>query len=298
VTAIQVVIAGGGGQLGRELARARWPASFTLRALSRAELDIAEPSAVASAVASAELVINAAAYTAVDKAESETAAALRVNRDGPALLARACAERGAPLLHVSTDYVFDGTKSGAYTETDPISPLGVYGASKAEGEATVRERCAQHIILRTSWVVSAFGQNFVKTMLRLCRERDTLRVVADQIGRPTPAKDLARALVAIASRYAAGTPIGWGTYHFAGRGEASWHALATEVAQLQQPFTGRRPTVDPISTADYPTPARRPPNSVLDTSKLERALELEPARWQHGVEDIVRELLSAPAPSA
>jgi len=295
---MQVVIAGGGGQLGRELARARWPARFTLRVLSRAELDVAEPSAVARAVASAELVINAAAYTAVDKAESEREAAWRVNCDGPALLARACAERGAPLLHVSTDYVFDGTKSGPYTETDPISPLGVYGASKAEGEAMVRERCAQHIILRTSWAVSAFGHNFVKTMLRLCREHDTLRVVADQIGRPTPTKDLARALVAIASRYTDGTPIGWGTYHFAGRGAASWHALATEVVQLQEPFTGRRPTVDPITTADYPTPARRPPNSVLDTSKLERALKLEPARWQHGVEDIVRELLSAPTPSA
>jgi dTDP-4-dehydrorhamnose reductase len=293
---MQVVILGGGGQLGQELARASWPAGCAVRSFSRAELDITDPAAVTRALAPAELVINAAGYTAVDKAESDAAAAFRINRDGPALLASACAGRGAPLLHISTDYVFDGTKSAPYTESDAVAPLSVYGESKAAGEAKVRELCAHHVILRTSWVVSAFGQNFVKTVLRLCRERERLRVVADQRGRPTPARDLARALVAIVDRCAHGAPIDWGTYHFASAGAASWHALATEVVQLQEPFTGRRPTVDRITTADYPTPARRPPNSVLDTSKLEQALGLQPVRWQQGVEGIVHELLSLAAP--
>jgi len=224
---MQVAIFGSGGQLGRELLRATWPAGFELRAFDRGEVDITDPVAVDLALSDARLVINAAAYTAVDKAESEPAVAFRVNRDGPELLARACSERSAALLHVSTDYVFDGRKVGGYLETDATAPLGVYGASKAAGEERVRELCGLHVILRTSWVVSAFGHNFVKTMLRLSAERDTLRVVDDQLGRPTPAKDLARVVVAIASCHAAGAPIAWGTYHFAGRGEASWHDVAT-----------------------------------------------------------------------
>jgi len=294
---MQVAIFGSGGQLGRELLRATWPAGFELRAFDRGEVDITDPVAVDLALSDARRVSNAAAYTAVDKAESEPAVAFRVNRDGPELLARACSERSAALLHVSTDYVFDGRKVGGYLETDATAPLGVYGASKAAGEERVRELCGLHVILRTSWVVSAFGHNFVKTMLRLSAERDTLRVVDDQLGRPTPAKDLARVVVAIASCHAAGAPIAWGTYHFAGRGEASWHDVATEVVALQAPFTGRRPAVEAITTADYPTPARRPQSSVLDTAKLERALKLEPHPWQSGVEDIIRELL-APIPSA
>jgi dTDP-4-dehydrorhamnose reductase len=289
---MQVIIVGSGGQLGSELQRATWPAGLKVVALSEAELDITDEQATKRALGQADLVINAAAYTAVDKAESERALAFRVNRDGPANLAQACALNDAPLIHVSTDYVFDGSKLGAYVEDDAVAPLGVYGASKASGETAVRNEHRKHIIVRTSWVVSAFGQNFVKTMLRLAGERDTLRVVADQVGRPTPAKDLARILIHIARRYEEGSPIPWGTYHFAAAGCTSWHGLATEVVELKARHSGRRPKVEPITTADYPTPALRPKNSELDTRKLEATLGLEIAPWQTGVADIVDELLA------
>ena len=293
---MRVSILGKGGQLGRELTRAAWPAGFALRSFSHAELDLTQPNQLQLAVEGADVVINAAAYTAVDKAESEQALAFRVNRDGPGHLARACTCSGAVLLHVSTDYVFDGKKLGAYVEDDSTAPLGVYGESKAAGEVLVRESCERHVILRTSWVVSAFGHNFVKTMLRLANERDRLRVVADQFGRPTPAKELAAVLVRFARRCAEGTPAPWGTYHYAGAGRASWYDLACEVVELQALHTGRRPVVEPITTDEYPTPARRPMNSLLDTHKLENALAFTPERWQAGVADVVSELLAKGAP--
>jgi dTDP-4-dehydrorhamnose reductase len=268
---MHVIIVGSGGQLGSELARASWPAGLDVVALTEAELDITDEQATKRALQRANLVINAAAYTAVDKAESDQVLAFRVNRDGPSNLALACALSDSPLIHVSTDYVFDGSKLGAYVEDDEIAPLGVYGASKAAGEMAVRNGYRKHLIVRTSWVVSAFGQNFVKTMLRLAAERDHLRVVADQLGRPTPAKALASVLIHMAQRYQEGSPIPWGTYHFAAAGRTSWHGLASEVVELQARRTGRRPTVEPITTEAYPTPARRPKNSELDTRKLEVA---------------------------
>jgi dTDP-4-dehydrorhamnose reductase len=292
---MQVVVFGSAGQLGQELARACWPTGWLVRHLSRAQVDIARDD-LAPHVSGAGVVINAAAYTAVDKAEAEAEQAYRVNRDGPAKLARACQRASAALLHVSTDYVFDGRKVGAYVEDDATGPLGVYGQSKLEGEEAVRAACERHIILRTSWVVSAFGQNFVKTMLRLARERDQLRVVADQTGRPTPAKDLALVLCELAKRIADNAPIPWGTYHFAAAGRCTWHELASEVVRLQAQHTGHNPPVLPIPTTAYPTPARRPANSELATEKLERALGLTPRPWQAGVEEIVRELL-LPLPS-
>lgn len=289
---MRVLIVGKGGQLASELLRAEWPSGLHVDALSEAELDITQAAAVEAALDRAELVINAAAYTAVDKAESERERAYAVNRDGPSNLAHSCAQSGAPLLHVSTDYVFDGSKPSPYLEDDATEPLGVYGASKAAGELAVRSSCRKHVIVRTSWVVSAFGQNFVKTMLRLAAERDRLRVVADQFGRPTPAKALAAVLVRIVQRYAEGSPIPWGTYHFAGAGRTSWHGLAQAVIDLQAAVTGRNPPVDAITTADFPTPAKRPQNSELDTHKLEKALGLTIAPWQAGVADIVEELLA------
>lgn len=292
---MQVTIFGSAGQLGRELARASWPSRFTVRLHDRADVDICDPLAVAGALRGSELVINAAAYTAVDKAETDEAAAFRVNRDGPENLARLCRERGIALFHISTDYVFDGQKSEPYTEDDPTAPLGVYGQSKLAGERRVRELCELHVIVRTSWVVSAFGHNFVRTMLRLSRERDSLRVVSDQFGRPTPARDLSNVLLSLATRHAEGAPIPWGTYHFAGAGRASWHELASHVVELQAAVTGRRPAVAAISTSEYPTPARRPASSVLDTRKLEHALGMVPSPWQLGVGDIVRELLASSA---
>lgn len=291
---MQVVVFGSAGQLGQELARADWPTGWLVRHLSRAKADIARDD-LAPVVRGAGVVINAAAYTGVDKAETEAEQAHRVNRDGAAKLARACQQASAALLHVSTDYVFDGRKSGGYAEDDPTGPLGVYGQSKLEGEEAVRIACERHIILRTSWVVSSFGQNFVKTMLKLARERDQLRVVSDQRGRPTPAKDLAQVLLELAKRIAAGTPIPWGTYHFAAAGRCTWHELASEVVRLQAPRTGKSPPVLPIPTSAYPTPASRPANSELATEKLERALGLTPRPWQAGVEEIVSELLQPPS---
>ncbi len=289
------VVVLGGGQLACELERAEWPELLRPKLLTRAEVDITQRSAVEHALANASLVINAAAYTAVDKAEVEQELAYRVNAEAPGTLAEVCARVGAPLLHISTDYVFDGTKSTAYVEDDPTAPLGVYGASKLRGEQLVRAKLDQHWIVRTSWVVSAFGNNFVKTMLRLASQRGRLRVVADQFGRPTPTKILASALVSMATRYLSGGPsVPWGTYHCAGAGRATWHELASKVVELQALYTNCRPPVDAISTADYPTSAKRPANSELDTTKLERALGEAMAPWQAGVEDIISELLGRP----
>jgi dTDP-4-dehydrorhamnose reductase len=288
---MRVGILGSQGQLGTELRRASWPDKTQLVARSRAELDISDPSAAAQFAAEVDLVVNAAAYTAVDKAELEPDLAFRVNRDGARHLAEACARAGASLIHVSTDYVFDGAKQGGYLEDDAVQPLGVYGASKAAGEAEVRAACARHFILRTSWVVSAFGNNFVKTIMRLAAERDRLRVVADQFGRPTPTRELARAITLIAGKLADGAAISPGTYHWAGGGRTNWHELASEVVRLQAPHTARQPPVDAITTADYPTPAQRPASSELDTTKLELELGVAPEPWRIGVARIVAELV-------
>ena len=292
---MRLLVLGSGGQLGSELARWPWGTGVELSLRSRAELDITDAAAIERAVGDCDLVVNAAAYTAVDRAETEPERAFQVNRHAPGLLARACARGGQPLVHVSTDYVFDGSKAGAYVEDDPQAPLGVYGASKAAGEAAIRDSWDKHFILRTSWVMGAFGNNFAKTMLRLAREKDSLRVVADQFGRPTLARELAGVIERIVARQHAGAPIVYGTYHFAAAGRASWCDVARSIVELQAPHSGRNPPVHAITTAEYPTPAKRPQNSELDTGKLERALELQPRPWQDGLADLVRELLTPPA---
>jgi dTDP-4-dehydrorhamnose reductase len=290
---MQVLVLGSAGQLGRELGRWSWPREVALTLRSRAEVDITDPRAVEQAVGEADVVVNAAAYTAVDRAETEVERAFQVNRDASALLAQACARGGQALLQVSTDYVFDGSKAGAYVEDDPVAPLGVYGASKLAGEEAIRATWEQHWIVRTSWVMGAFGNNFAKTMLRLAREKDRLRVVADQHGRPTLARELASVIAQIVQRKLEGTPIAWGTYHFAAAGRASWCDVARHIVELQAAHTGRKPPVDAITTAEYPTPAKRPQNSELDTAKLERALGFRPAAWQDGMSELVNELLRA-----
>ena len=213
-------------------------------------------------------VINAAAYTAVDRAESGSEAAFAVNREGPAHLADRCRKRGIPLIHVSTDYVFDGEKGKPYVEEDPIAPLGVYGKSKAAGEAEVRQRLPEHIIVRTAWLVGVHGHNFVKNMLRLGRERETLKVVSDQQGCPTFAADLADAILVMAKQAEIRKLVPWGTYHYCGRGETTWHGFAEaifEIAGQYEKFALKN--LLPISTAEYPTPVKRPANSVLDCTK-------------------------------
>ena len=215
------------------------------------------------------MVINASAYTKVDRAETDEEAAFRANATGPEILAKACAAAGLPLIHVSTDYVFDGTKSGAYRESDPVAPLGVYGRSKSAGEEAIRRHLPQHVIVRTSWVYGIYGANFLKTILRLAGERDELRIVADQSGCPTSTADLAQALLAVAQALGEGRAVS-GTYHLAGTGVTTWHGFASRIVEAQRPFTGRSPSVVPIRTEEYPTPAQRPANSELDSALFSR----------------------------
>ncbi len=289
---MRMLVTGVRGQVGWELARRGEKRGFEIQALDRQALDITDPRAVAEKVCrpGLALVVNAAAYTAVDRAESEPELAFAANRDGPAHLALACAKTGAPLIHLSTDYVFDGGKKGPYLETDPVSPLGVYGRSKAEGEAKVRAHLREHIILRTSWVYGVHGHNFVKTMLRLARERKVIRVVADQQGCPTSAADVAEAILAIAARLQGNR---WGTYHYCGEGPTTWHAFAEAILVEARKHTLLvAEQVEPITTAQYPTPARRPANSVLDCSLVARTFGIEPPPWRESLTHVISELFS------
>ena len=283
---------GGNGQLGQELTRAAAASATPLAALSRAQADIADPAAVRDAIARHDpsLVVNAAAYTKVDLAETEIEAAHQGNEIGPVTLSAACASAGVPLIHISTDYVFDGTKQGPYVESDPIAPINSYGRTKAAGERSVRESTPLHVILRTSWIYGEFGQNFLKTMLRLAATRDELRVVADQRGCPTSTSDLADAILAIASQLLGGKKP-WGTYHFAGSGVTTWHGFASRIVAAQAPFTGRRPRVTAITATEFPTPARRPSNSELDCSLFERVFGFRGRPWAQEVDAVTRALV-------
>jgi dTDP-4-dehydrorhamnose reductase len=286
-----ILIFGAGGQLGRELQRGAAAKAVAYRALSHAEVDIADKEAVSRALDQTRpaLVVNAAAYTKVDLAEQQCEAARLGNEIGPGVVAAACAARQTPLIHISTDYVFDGAKAGAYVESDAIAPLGVYGRTKAAGEAAVRAAARRHVILRTSWVYGEFGNNFLKTMLRLAKERDELRVVADQRGCPTSTRDIAEAILRIAPRFAAGDDAQlYGLYHFAGAGATSWHGFATRIIDAQAQVTGRRPKVVAIATADYPTPARRPANSVLDCGLFQRTFGFGARAWSEEADAIAR----------
>jgi dTDP-4-dehydrorhamnose reductase len=289
---LKIVVFGATGQVGFEVCRADWPPGTAIRPLDRATVDIADRGTVVTALAAErpDLAINLAAYTAVDQAEREPARAFAVNSAGAANVAAACAIIGVPLIHLSTDYVFDGTKRAPYREDDPVNPLGVYGRSKEEGEGAVREALSRHIILRTSWVYGVRGANFVKTMLRLAAERPTLSVVADQTGCPTAARDIAAALVALAGALQREEEA-WGTYHFADAGPITWHGFAEAIIERAAPFLARRPRVQPISTADYPTPARRPANSVLDCGKIEHVFGITPPSWRDGLQAVIGEIL-------
>jgi dTDP-4-dehydrorhamnose reductase len=290
-----LLITGACGQLGRELTAEARRRRITTIAVGRDELDITKMDAVRQFLAEAapRAVFNCAAYTAVDRAESDTETAYAINALGPEHLARAAAEHDIPLLHVSTDYVFDGTRRGAYTEDDAVAPLGAYGRTKEEGERRVREAHAKHIILRTSWVYGAYGSNFVKTMLRLSRERDELRVVADQRGCPTATIDIARALLAAeAAANARRAP--WGTYHFAGTGVTTWHGFAREIVSAAARIGGRSVPVIAVETKDYRTPAKRPANSELDSTRFAAMFGYQSPRWQERTREVVEALL-APA---
>ncbi len=282
---MKVLVFGETGQVARELIR-RAPPGVMVVALGRDRVDLADPSTCALAIdrAGVDAVINAAAWTAVDKAETEEAAATVVNGDAPAAMARAAADRGLPFLHISTDYVFDGAGDQPFRPDHPTAPLGAYGRSKLAGEIGVRAAGGRHLILRTSWVVSAHGANFVKTMLRLGRERDSLNVVADQIGGPTPAAAIADALM-VAARAMVGGAAG-GTHHFAGTPETSWAGFAREIMAR----AGLDCRIDAIPSSAYPTPARRPLNSRLDCTSLEAAFGIARPDWRAGLGEILKEL--------
>ncbi len=291
----KILVFGRAGQLATELRRADWPKGFAVECLGRDAVDIARADSVQIAVvgSDAAVVVNAAAYTAVDKAESEREIAFGTNRDGPAHLAQACAEAGVPLIHISTDYVFGGEKDGAYVEDDPVNPICVYGASKEAGEREVRERLAAHVIVRTAWVYSPHGHNFVKTMLRLGREGDEIGIVDDQRGCPTAASDTARAIVGIATQLAAGKADGFGTVHFCGAGPTTWYGFARAIFELAAAHAAKTPRLRPITTADYSTPARRPRNSVLDCCRIRRVYGIEPRPWGDCLAECLDELFAS-----
>ena len=293
---MKVLVFGAGGQIGREVCRAAWPPRYKILPLDRGAVDIAKNAAVTATLAREvpDLVINLAAYTAVDRAESEPEAAWAVNCAGAAHIAAACDERATPLVHLSTDYVFDGRKTEAYLEDDAVEPLNVYGRSKEAGERAVRAALAPHVILRTAWVFGAYGANFVKPMLRLGAERPVLRVVADQRGCPTAAADIAAALVVIAEHVARGETK-WGTYHFVGDRAVSWHGLAEAIFDLAASRLTACPRIEAITTDQYPTPARRPMNSVLDCRKIEAVFGIHPSPWRLRLASVISEVLR-PAP--
>ena len=270
---------GATGQVGRELAARGVPV------LGRDVADLSDPDACAAAIRARRpvAVINAAAYTAVDRAEAEEALATTVNGTAPGAMARTCADLGIPFVHISTDYVFDGSGTAPRMPEDPVAPLGAYGRSKLAGEAAVRDAGGVHAILRTSWVVSAHGSNFVKTMLRLGAERDALRIVADQVGGPTPARDIAAACTTIARDLRMAQS---GTYHFAGAPDVSWADFARTIFAE----AGLDCAVEDIPSADYPTPARRPLNSRLDCSATEDAFGIARPDWRGGLQQILKEL--------
>jgi dTDP-4-dehydrorhamnose reductase len=287
---MRLLVIGSNGQLGWELCRQGKDLGYDLIPLDLPGFDITDKPAVFDTIkrSRADLVVNAAAYTAVDRAESEIDIAFAVNRDGPSYLASACAEVHIPLIHISTDYVFDGSKEGPYLETDPVAPIGVYGKSKAEGEDKVRSNLKEYIIIRTSWLYGVHGNNFVKTMLRLGREREGLGVVDDQYGCPTYAADLAEAILTITSSVEKGGDISWGTYHYCGSGSTTWYGFASKIFEIANEYESLKiKMLKPITTEEYPTPAQRPKNSIMGCSLLEQEFKILPPSWE---ESLVRML--------
>jgi dTDP-4-dehydrorhamnose reductase len=289
-----ILVFGGNGQLGRSLVQTATPSASAVQALSHADVDIADDAAVTAALARwrPDLVVNTAAYTRVDLAETDIDTATRTNVVGTAVLGTACAVAGIPMVHISTDYVFDGAKAQPYRESDSVRPLNVYGRTKAAGEEELRRTLKRHIILRTAWVYSEFGENFLTTMLRLMATRDELRVVDDQHGSPTAARELAQAILRIAPRLLRDDDV-WGTYHFTANGVTTWHGFASRIAAKQAPFTGRHSKIVPVGTTDYPTAAKRPSNSQLDCGLFARTFGFSASHWTENVDATTAALVTS-----
>lgn len=290
---MNLLIIGAKGQLGIDLMARAQQHGWHTTGVDLPECDITSQKSleqIFEQAGSVAAVINAAAYTAVDQAESEAEAAYAVNRDGPENLAQLCRQKGVPLVHISTDYVFKGMQTRPYRPSDLIDPMGVYGQSKADGELAVRENCVQHVIVRTSWLFGLHGSNFVKTMLRLGKEREVVKVVDDQIGSPTYACDLADALIKVAA-HVTQHQTGWGTHHFCNAGALTWYAFARKIMALARSHEHLRvKEVIPILAAHYPTPAPRPHYSVLDCSSLEQTFAVSRRPWESALQEMLTAL--------
>lgn len=289
-----ILIAGANGQVGHEISKQAGTTSHPLVCTKKDQMDITNRESVSTFFEQTNpaLVINAAAYTAVDRAEQETDLAFKINQVGTANLAHACANQGIPLIHLSTDYVFDGLKSSPYTETDTTGPCSEYGKSKLEGENEIARICTNYHIFRLSWVFAARGNNFVHTMLRLAKEGKTeIRVVDDQIGGPTWAGDIATLLLKFGNRVLSDSPPSSGIYHYTGRPFVSWYEFAVTIFDYAETneLISTKPKVIPISTAEYPTPAARPANSRLETEHMD-INELSPPDWRAGLKHVLEEL--------
>lgn len=283
------LITGANGQVGYCLIQ-QLQDEHEILAVGRNELDITDQSAVKKAIENfcPNVIINAAAHTAVDRAETEIELSKAINVKGPQYLAEAAKSVGAAILHISTDYVFDGQRAGKYKESDATDPQGVYGRTKLEGEQAVAAANDKFIVLRTAWVFGEHGNNFVKTMLRLAKTRDTLGVVADQVGGPTYAGDIAKALIQIAEKIIAGEKVEYGVYHLTGEPYVSWYEFAKAIfaEAVSQNVLEKSPLINAITTADYPTPAKRPANSCLDLTKIQQVFGIQPSDWQKALKNI------------
>ncbi len=290
---MRLLLLGGTGQVGAEFRALELPGGIQLVAPDRSTLDLMDPQSITDLIRREtwSVVINAAAYTEVDRAESEEATAFAINGEVPSLLAAETALRGIPLIHLSTDYVFDGRKGDPYVESDGVAPLNAYGRSKLAGERGVCSGNPRHIVLRTSWVYSPYRNNFVKTILRLAADRERLTIVDDQRGCPTAARDVARVCRDIAVRCA--TQMGqvrYGLYHYAGHGEASWFEFAMAIIEFAASRLSRIPQIVPIRTVDYPTPAVRPADTRLNCGMIEREFGIKTRSWREALEEVIAEL--------
>jgi dTDP-4-dehydrorhamnose reductase len=288
---LKLLILGANGQLGQELTSLCKIRGLPAFSASKDTCDIAEPDQVIATFESSrpDVVVNAAAYTQVDGAESNSELAYRVNRDGASVVAGVSATFNVPLIHISTDYVFDGAKPAPYVEQDEVQPLGAYGLSKEAGEREIRRQSPRHVILRTAWVYGCFGKNFLKTMVNLAATRENWGVVDDQIGTPTATLDIAEAILCAATKV--GSADGpWGTYHFAGAAEGSWCAFARDIVAEQAKYTGKTPSIRALTTEEYPTVARRPKNSRLNSDQFAATFGYRAKSWRERVPSIVEVL--------
>lgn len=311
----RLLVVGGNGQVGRELRRSLRPLGEVIAATREGRLDTMDGHAAPAVCVAADLadsdslaalvrdvkptaVLNAAAYTAVDQAENDADATFRINAEAPGALARACAAAGILLVHYSTDYVFDGQGTRPYREDDPTAPLGVYGASKLAGEQAVRAAGGRHLLFRTAWVYAAHGRNFMRTMLRLGAEREELRVVADQIGTPTPAALIADVAAIALSKALAGQAPHTGTWHLVAGGQTTWHGFAEAifVEAVARDLLPRAPRVLPIGTTEYPTPARRPAYSCLNTTRLRLDFGIQLPEWRQALAGVMDEMAAGRRP--